>query len=367
MLNLKRQTQYLRLMEASGWDWLMLYGQSWRKDYFRSLLNFSFFGPYAVAALSRTGALTVTVSHPWDLELLAAEIDAPIEYAPDFARGIDRLASGLAGATVAVAGMELMEAGFVNLTQERLAVTPVSATAAVEALRRAKTAEEIACVRQAAGLADAGYRHFLEVIEPGMAEYELVAEVEAFLKTNGAEDNFMLIGSGTTEVFGMKPPTERRFQPGDNVTTELSPQVNGYYAQICRTLVMGEPGPEQQRSFAIFREAQQAAEDYLRPGVNISDVARVQNDVFRRAGFGEYTGPQYTRVRGHNLGLHPDEHPYVLEDVDCIVNENMVVIAHPNTYLPLSGYMVFGDTLLVTGDGCERLGRTEKILFSKGS
>jgi Xaa-Pro aminopeptidase len=115
----------------------------------------------------------------------------------------------------------------------------------------------------------------------------------------------------------------------------------------------------------IFREAQQAAEDMLKPGVNVMDVARVQNDVFRREGFGEYTTSKYTRVRGHNLGLHPDENPYILEDVDCEVREGMVLIAHPNTYLPLAGYMVFGDTLVVTHDGCERLSDTEKKLFWK--
>ena len=101
--------------------------------------------------------------------------------------------------------------------------------------------------------------------------------------------------------------------------------------------------------------------------MNISDVARVQNDIFRREGYGEYTGSKYTRVRGHNLGLYPDENPYVLEDVDCVVNKDMVVIAHPNTYLPLSGYMVFGDTLVVTETGCVRLNETEKKLFAKGA
>jgi Xaa-Pro dipeptidase len=55
----------------------------------------------------------------------------------------------------------------------------------------------------------------------------------------------------------------------------------------------------------------------------------------------------------------------VLEDVDCVVEEGMVLIAHPNTYLPLSGYMVFGDTLVVTDKGCIRLGQTDKKLFSK--
>jgi Xaa-Pro dipeptidase len=55
----------------------------------------------------------------------------------------------------------------------------------------------------------------------------------------------------------------------------------------------------------------------------------------------------------------------VLEDVNYIVKEGMVVIAHPNTYLPLSGYMVFGDTLLVTSDGCTSLNTTERKLFQK--
>jgi Xaa-Pro aminopeptidase len=336
MINAQRKGQFLELMEKSGWDVLVLYGHSWRKDFFRSLVNFNFFGPHAAAVLSRSGELSILVSHPWDQEALAWSVDARIRCTPEFEYGLRGIVS---------------EFG--------------NSTGAVEALRRIKTSEEIEILRQAALLADIGYQHFIDTIKVGMAEYELVAEVEGFLKERGAEDNFMLIGSGGTEVFGMRPPTERRFQIGDNVTTELSPQVNGYYAQICRTLVLGEPSENQTRSFSIFREAQQAAEDFLKPGVNIRDVARVQNDVFRREGYGEFTGSKYTRVRGHNLGLYPDENPWVLEDVDCVVGEGMVLIAHPNTYLPLSGYMVFGDTLVVTDNGCVRLGQTEKKLFSK--
>ncbi len=353
MLNLERRRQFLTLMDESGWDTLLLYGNTARKDFFRSLVNFNFFGPHAVAALTSNG-ISIVVSHPWDNELLQDSIDANVSWDADFNAVIHRLISG----KTAIAGREFMEARFVD-------EATVSATAPIENLRRFKTREEIEYIRQAARLADAGYRHFVETAEAGMAEYELVAEVEAFLKTNGAEDNFMLIASGGTEVFGMHPPTERRFQKGDIITTELTPQVNGYYAQICRTMVLGEPSSDQRRAFAVFSEAQAAAQNFIKPGVNIKDIARVQNDVFRREGYGEYTTRRYTRVRGHNLGLYPDENPWVLEDVDCEVNEGMVLIAHPNTYLPLSGYMTFGDTLLVTERGCVSLNQTEKKLFSK--
>ena len=293
------------------------------------------------------------MSDAWDAEVVAA-----CPASANFPDGLSELASRRG--SVAIAGVEMMETRFV-----RPFSNPVSATLAIEEIRRVKTPREMELMRKAARLADRGYQQFAKTIAAGMKEYELVAEVEAFLKSNGAEDNFMLIASGGTEVTGMKPPTERRFQWGDSVTTELTPQVDGYWAQICRTLVLGEPSAQQRESFAIFSEAQKAAEDFLRPGVNISDLARVQNDVFRKYGYGEYTGPKYTRVRGHGLGLHCDENPYVLEDVNYTVKEGMTLIAHPNTYLPLSGYMVFGDSLVVNANGFASLNQTERKLFQR--
>lgn len=366
ILNQERLPQLVRLMAEQEWDCLVLYGHSWRKDFFRCLVNWHFSGPHAAAVLARSGEVSVIASDPWDYETASAAGGVLVRLERDFGHGLQNFFADKKAARLSVAGMELMEARFVEALRTASRHSPVSATAAVEELRRVKTPAEVALLRKASSLADRGYQHFADVIELGMTEYELVAEVEAFLKSNGAEDNFMLIASGGTEVTGMKPPTDRKFQTGDSVTTELTPQVNGYWAQICRTLVMGDPSPEQQKAFAIFSEAQQTAQDFLKPGVNISDVARVQNDVFRKAGYGQYTGPQYTRVRGHGLGLHLDENPYVLEEVAYVVKEGMVLIAHPNTYLPLSGYMVFGDTLLVTAGGCESFSGTEKKLFQKG-
>jgi Xaa-Pro dipeptidase len=365
MLNQERLVQLTDLMTEQGWDLLLLYGHAWRKDFFRCLLNVNFSGPHAAAALRRSGEVHVVVSDPWDAESVSATVDRRVSIAPDFAQGLKDFVSASKAGAIAIAGIELMEARFVQAVQQSARQAPVSATFLLEEMRRVKTPGEIERLKKAAALADRGYQYFAQVIEVGMREYELVAEVEAFLKSNGAEDNFMLISSGGTEVTGMKPPTERKFQNGDSVCTELTPQVDGYYAQICRTLVLGEPSPKQREAFGIFREAQKAAEDLLKPGVNISDVARVQNDVFRKYGYGEYTGPKYTRVRGHNLGLHLDENPYVLEDVNYVVKKNMVLIAHPNTYLPLSGYMVFGDSLMVTADGCTSFNTTERKLFQK--
>lgn len=329
-------------MADRGWASILLYGNGWRKDCFRSLVNVNYAGPFAAAHLAQSGELRVMLSDPWDRELVPGSEEFP---------------STLPTAS-AIGGLEWMETWMVR-------GSPKSATWDVEELRRVKAAEEIECIRKAAELADRGYEFFAATVQPGMREYELVAEVEGFLKSHGAEDNFMLIASGGTEVVGMKPPTDRKLQKGDSVITELTPCVNGYYAQICRTVVLGEPSKQQRESFAIFEEAQRAGQDLIKPGVKASEVAKAQNDVFRKYGYGDYTGAKYTRVRGHCLGLYPDETPHILEDVDYPLKANMVVIAHPNTYLPLAGYMVFGDTSLVTATGNERLNKAERKLFVK--
>ena len=313
MINEHRRKQLVELMHERGWDSILLYGHGWRKEHFRSLVNVNYSGPHAAALLSKSGEIRVTVTTPWDRELVSESVK-DVVFDASFNRALSRCS--------AVAGLELMQQRFIDAIRAN-GSEPASATAELEELRRVKTANELVSICKAVDLADRGYAHFANVVKVGMKEYELVAEVEGFLKTNGAEDNFMLIASGGVEVVGMKPPTDRVIQHGDSVTTELTPQVNGYYAQICRTIVLGEPNEGQLKAFSIFSEAQQAAEDLIAPGVNVCDAAKAQNDVFRKFGYGDYTGSKYTRVRGHGLGLFPDETPHILEDVDYVIKEGM--------------------------------------------
>ena len=188
---------------------------------------------------------------------------------------------------------------------------------------------------------------------PGRADYELIAEIEAFFRANGVDHNFQIIGVGGPEVRGMAPPSGRKLKRGDMVTTELTPCVDGYYAQICRTLVVGEANADQKAAHALWRESMEAGIAVVRDGVTAADIARAENDVFRAHGMGEYTTSEYTRVRGHGLGLFVDTKPHILEDVTTRIDAGMTLIVHPNTYHPVVGYMVLGDSVVVTEDGCE--------------
>jgi Xaa-Pro dipeptidase len=237
----------------------------------------------------------------------------------------------------------------------------VHATALMERVRLVKSRWEIDILRRCARMCDDAWATLLSVLRPGVAEYELRAKVEASLLAAGAEDNVMLVASGGGEVRRMSSPGSRRVREGDMVRVELTPQLDGYWAQICRSAIVGSPTAAQRDSFELFDEATTAGLDALRPGVTAHDVAKAQNDVLRRHGFGAYCGPENKSSRGHGHGLKRNE-VLLVERNSAVLEENAVVIVHPNAFTPLAGFHVLGDPVVIGRHGCEPLLRTPRAL-----
>ena len=238
----------------------------------------------------------------------------------------------------------------------------ISITDVVSRFRMIKTPEEVERIRRSAELGDEGYKTFLNGVAEGKMDYEILADVERTIKMGGAEDNFMIIAVGGEEVMAMAPPMGKVPLQGDLVLTEVTPFVDGYCAQICRTCVKGSPTPTQRKGFDVFVRSMEEAIKIIKPGISMADVARAQNDVFREHGYGEYVTIQYTRTRGHALGLWQSEPPIINEESTVILEENMTFIVHPNTYMPGVGYLVLGDTVVVTKSGVEVLTKSDHEL-----
>jgi Xaa-Pro aminopeptidase len=343
-------------------DCLAVAGDPWRSDYLRFVLDVTPVEGRAIALVERGGAGRLFVESPAEAARLAREQpELEVSWSRSAIAEADRAIRALTGKKAALAPLAALP---YRLAAGPLGPTIASATALLDRLMLVKSEREIEAVRKAAALADEGYRVFRDAARAGRAEYELVAEVEAFFRSRGCPENFQILGSGGREVRGMHPPGDRRLRPGDLVTTELTPCVAGYYAQICRTLAIGPPTEAQRRAFAVYDEALAAGVAALRPGVTAGEVARAENEVFRREGLGDYVTPEYTRVRGHGLGLYVDGRPMLLEDVGLAFRPDMTLIVHPNTWHPEVGYFVHGDTVRVTAEGCEALTRTTRELFS---
>lgn len=364
----ERDLRYRKVRDAmarEGLDLVLAFGPGWRRENVRYLADAPVTASAAFVGLPARGEpcafttrrqdVPAITDRGWVREAYLLDPGEPGEFAAWL--------SGTGARRIGVAHYELLPALLRDqLTTALPGAELVSATSLFDEARLVKSEWELAKMRRSATVCAAGWRAFVASLEPGLPEFGIVATVEAEIKRLGAEDNFMLIASGKDEVRGMTPPSQRRLEDGDMVRTELTPQLDGYWLQICRSAVVGRADDAQRRSFDLFNEAVEAGMSVVRPGITAHEVAVAQNDVFRAQGYGEYCTSQYTRVRGHGHGLHLDETP-IIEGNHTVLPENSVFIVHPNTFTPIAGYHVLGDPVRVTADGCEVLVETERKLF----
>jgi Xaa-Pro aminopeptidase len=356
-----RRERLLKAMAEEGAEALVLYGNAWQGDYLRYGTDFAAVEGDALAVVVADGETRLFVESDAEAEraALACPDIKPVATS-DIVGEARAYLKRLGNRRLRSAPGTLLPFGLADDKELRLE----DGTRMLDRLLMAKLPDEIAAMRRAAELADRGYEVFMAAARIGRPEYALVADVEAFYREQGCPENFQILGSGGVEVRGMHPPGDRRLRAGDLVTTELTPAVEGYYVQICRTLVIGEPAEAQRKAHDVYIEAAAAGEAILKAGVTAAAIAKAENDVFRKYGLGLYCTSEYTRVRGHGLGLFPDSKPHILEDVEVALPSGAAMIVHPNTYHPDVGYMVFGDTVIVTDDGFERLMKTPRELLS---
>ncbi|HTF13499.1 MAG TPA: M24 family metallopeptidase, partial [Burkholderiales bacterium] len=233
----ERHARLAAAMADEGIDILVVAGNPWRSDYLRFAGDITPVEGHVFAFIDRAGPARIIVEHPAEAARLRSEQpELEVSWSLFAIEETETAIRALGKRRIALAPLAAVP---YRLARGPLVASIAPATALLDRLMLRKSPSEIEAFRRAAALADEGYAVFREAARVGRPEYALVADVEAFFRSRGCPENFQILGSGGREVRGMHPPGERRLAPGDLVTTELTPCVEGYYAQICRTLVLG--------------------------------------------------------------------------------------------------------------------------------
>lgn len=362
-----RKTALMRLLDAFRLDGLMIYASMLRRENIRYFAGFNPVEPGAIAYFDPNGGCSLLVPTLAEARrgVPGSQAIRTVSYAGDLQRIPSLLDQHSLPRRLGTGGGEAFPSALADVLEEAVpGLELVDLTSSLDAVRQVKSEPEIRRIRRAASIADAAFEDLVGYLEPGIREYEIVARVEYQVRRAHGEDNFQILATGAGDARAMHPPTDRILRAGDLLITEISPQFEGYYAQICRTVSVGPASDERRRAHSILLAAQQEAMDRIRPGMTASEVARIQNDVFRKEGYGEFVSEKYTRGRGHGIGLYIDEEPLIAEGNELRLAPGMVIMIHPNTYLPLAGYMVAGDPVLITETGGERLSRSSRELIS---
>src|SRR2546423_2254836 len=137
------------------------------------------------------------------------------------------------------------------------------------------------------------------------------------------------------------------FQEGDILVTGAGAPVWGYNSELERTMVIGEPTPEQQRMFDHMVALQDAAFGAMKPGARCSDVDRAV-----RAYYDEHDLWGYWKHHvGHAIGLRYHEGPFLDIGDDTVLQPGMVFTVEPGLYAEGLGGFRHSDTGVVTGHG----------------
>lgn len=226
-------------------------------------------------------------------------------------------------------------------------------------MRTVKDEEEIKRMRAAAKVADAGMKAAVENVKPGVTESQVAAEAEYAMRQAGAEEfwrSYVSSGERTNIAHGL--PAHRKLRSGDPVMIDIHPIVNGYSADICRTVCVGKASKEMQTAYDVYLKAQQATISSVRPGIGVGELEEILHAILREEGHEEHIfGPPI-----HGVGIEfeeaplPPGHAFFHGEKEAPPLEANTVISVGNCGLYMGTFgMRVEDTVLVTKKGCEIL------------
>jgi Xaa-Pro aminopeptidase len=232
----------------------------------------------------------------------------------------------------------------------------------VERQRASKAPEEVAAIRAAAALAQDALSEVLPGVRVGQTEVEVGAALEAALRRRGSEWHPFptIVASGPRSALPHARTSSRPIGAGELLLLDFGAQVNGYCADLTRTVVVGSRADERQRAVhELVQTAQRRAIDHLRAGMPGREGDALARDVIAARGFGDAFGHSL----GHGLGLEVHEAPRVAPNSEAPLPAHAVVTVEPGVYFPGWGGVRLEDDVYLGPAGAERLsdGRTELL------
>ncbi len=231
-------------------------------------------------------------------------------------------------------------------------------------LSASKTQAEVARVRLSCQIAARAFEQGRSQVEAGRTETQVAAAYR---------DGFGIFGMATPNVMRadgfawcMSGPnsaqakaafaysSNRRLQQGDFVLIHANSYADGYWTDITRTHILGEPDARQSKIFSAIAEARAASIAAIRPGARAADVDWAGREVLAKLGFEK----QFPHSTGHGVGfaaISANARPRIHPASDEVLETGMTFNVEPAIYYDGYGGARHCDLVAVTANGMELL------------
>lgn len=242
-----------------------------------------------------------------------------------------------------------------------------------------KSPEEIAIMREGGRMLARIMKELIGEVRLGVSTDQLDRIAEEKIREAGATPAFLryegfprtLCASVNEEVVHAIPSTEKILKEGDIITLDLGLIHKGYYADMARTVPVGNIDANTARLVRATERALKLGTNEVRPGVTVGDIGNTIQRFVEGQGFGVVR-----ELCGHGIGKELHEEPQIpnygkrhmgvkLETGMVLCIEPMVTTGDWNvtrakdgqTFVTSDGSLSahFENTVAVTPDGSEVL------------
>lgn len=217
------------------------------------------------------------------------------------------------------------------LQEELPNVELVDASSVLARARMIKSDREIALLKQSAEIVNVAHKTLMALTrQAGKSEFELWAEITKAMHERVGGKLFVageVVCGARNKSVSPGGPIDYVTKPGDVAELDISPRINGYWADMANTMIVGaEPTAAQKRYAQAARDSFYAGVKLARPGSKANAIFAAARDAYNAYGLnlGHYAG--------HGIGTTVNEAPWFVPSDDTVLQAGMVVCIETGAY-----------------------------------
>ncbi len=237
----------------------------------------------------------------------------------------------------------------------------IDVSGALTESRMIKDPDELEAIASAARIISKVVEDAPGLVEKGMTERDLKAEIDHRIVKGGADGPSFesIVAFGENSAMPHYSAGERRLRDGDNVLVDVGARYRLYCSDLTRTFFFGRASATQREAYAKVLEAQTKAIAGIREGATGRAVHKIAAETIDQSRFKK----RFTHSLGHSIGLEVhDGGPGLSLRNPRKLKRNMVMTVEPGVYIPGDGGVRIEDDVVVTKDSCRVLTQCSKDL-----
>lgn len=248
-----------------------------------------------------------------------------------------------------------------RLMQLDMGTEYINASFIIDGIRQIKSADEQEKMRVASRKNDEGMERLVPLVTSGLTELEVADKLlEIYLDLGTEGHSFTpIIGYGANAADPHHNSDNSKGKYGDSVVLDIGCIINGYCADMTRTVFIGEASAKAKEVYEVVKEANRRGIEAAKPGNRFCDVDNAARDYITEMGYGEY----FTHRTGHGIGMEVHEFGDVSGVNEAVLKPGMIFSVEPGVYLPGDVGVRIEDLVLITEDGNEVLNHFTKDLI----